>query len=243
MAFVHGKNTVVVFKDKDLSAFFNDSSISRSVDTAETTTYGAAGGAKTYILGHQDGTISLSGLFDGAVGAVDETLTTYLAVDGANPTVIASEGLAIGKRCQIANVDQTSHEISNPVADVVSLSAEMQVTGGVDSAVSLHALAAESASTDSTSVDNSASSTNGGVAHLHATANTRDGATTIKVQHSSDNVTFADLVTFASVSTSTTAAERVVVAAGTTVNRYLRAKSTLSGSTGTITYTVAFARR
>lgn len=243
MAFIHGKSTVVVFKDKDLSAFFNDSSTSQSVETAETTTYGAAGGSKTYILGLNDGTISLSGLFDGDVGAVDETLNTYLTVDGSNPTIVASEGLAIGKRVKMADVDQTSHEISNPVADVVSLSAEMQTTSGLLSGVSLHALASESSSTDSASVDHGASTSKGGVAQLHVTANTRDGAVTIKVQHSADNVTFTDLVTFTNTVASTTTSESVAVASGTTINRYLRAKSTFAGSTGSTTYTVAFARR
>lgn len=243
MAFVHGKGTVVLFKDSNLSTFFNDSSASRSVETGETTTYGAAGGSKTYIVGHNDGTISLSGLFDGEAGAVDAILSSTLGADGTHPTLVASDGIAIGKRCVISDIEQTSHEISSPLADVVSLSAELQSTAGIDSAVILHALGAESSSTDSASVDNGASTTGGGVAHLHATANTRNGAVEIKVQHSADNVTFADLVTFASLSSSTTGAERVVVASGTTVNRYVRAKSTFAGSTGSTTYTVAFARR
>jgi len=49
-------------------------------------------------------------------------------------------------------------------------------------------------------------------------------------------------VTFATVATTVLTAERVLVAAGTTVNRYLRATSTTSG-TGAVVYTVAFARR
>lgn len=243
MAFIHGKNTVVLFKDTNLSAYFNDSSASRSIETAETTTYGVAGGSKTYITGLNDGTISLSGLFDGAVGAVDSTLTATIGTDGSHPVLVASEGIAIGKRAMIADIEQTSYEVSSPVADVVSVSAELQATGGIDSAVVLHALALESASTDSASVDNSASSANGGVAHLHVTQNTRNGIVTVNVQHSADDVTFADLVTFTNVSSSTIGAERIVVAAGTTVNRYIRAKSTFAGSNGSTTYTVAFARR
>lgn len=243
MAFVHGKNTAVLFKDTNLSAFFNDSSSSRSVETGETTTYGVADGSKTYIVGQNDGTISLGGLFDGSANAVDEVLTTTLGVDGNHPVLVASAGIAIGNRCVIADIEQTSYEVSSPVADVVSISSELQATGGIDSAVLLHALNAESSSTDSASVDHGASTTNGGIAHLHATANTRNGAVTVKIQHSADDVTFADLVTFTNLSTSTTGAERVVVAEGTTVNRYLRAKSTFAGSTGSTTYTVAFARR
>lgn len=243
MPFVHGKNTAVIWKATDLSAYFSDSSTSRSVDVAETTTYGVSGSSKTYIVGHNDGTVSLSGLWDGAASAVDATLTATLGADGTHVATIAPAGLAIGSRVHMADVEQTSYEVSSPVADVVAISAELQATGGLDAGVSLHALASESTSTNSTSVDNAASSANGGVAHLHVTVNTRNGATTIKVQHSTDNSTWADLVTFASVSTSTTTSERVVVAAGTTVNRYLRAQSTVGGTTGALTYTVSFARR
>ena len=243
MAFVHGKNTVVLYRDEDLSQYFNDSSASRSVETGETTTYGAAGGSKTYIVGLNDGTISLSGMFDGDAGAVDNTLTSVIGTDGPSPVLVAGGGVAIGNRCMISGVDQTSYEISSPVADVVSISAEMQSSGGVDSAVLLHALTSESASTTSTSVDNGASTSDGGVAHLHLVSSTRNGSVVVKIQHSADDVTFADLVTFASLSSSTTGSERVVVASGTTVNRYLRATSTLGGSTGSTTYAVAFARR
>jgi hypothetical protein len=242
MAFVHGKNTVVLFGGSNLSAYFNDSSTSESVEVGETTTYGAEGSSKSYIAGHNDGTISLSGLFDGSANAVDEVMTATLGTDTPVATLVASEGVAIGKRVKIASVEQTSHEITSPVADVVSLSAELQATGGIRSAVSLHALGAESSSTASASVDNSASSGNGGTAQIHAPANTRDGNTTVKVQHSADDSVWADLVTFTVIAGGSTASERATVAAGTTVNRYLRANSTLAGSTGTITYTVAFAR-
>jgi hypothetical protein len=97
--------------------------------------------------------------------------------------------------------------------------------------------------TNGTNVDNTAPSTNGGVAHLHVTANTRNGATTFKVQHSTDNSTWVDLVTFTSVTAATTGAQRVEVASGTTVQRHLRAQATTAGTTGSITYTVSFARR
>ena len=73
--------------------------------------------------------------------------------------------------------------------------------------------------------------------------NTRNGTVTMKIQHSTDNSTFVDLVTFTVVGSTTTTQERIVVAAGTTVNRYLRAQSTVAGTTGSITPIVAFARR
>ena len=137
----------------------------------------------------------------------------------------------------------TSYEVSSPVGDVVSVSYDAQSDGGIDQGVSLAALASVSATTTGSSHDNSASSANGGVAQLHVTANTWSANTTLKVQHSADNSTWADLATFTVVATTVKTSERVIVTSGTTVNRYLRAVATLSAGTGAITYQISFARR
>lgn len=239
MPYVHGKSTAVLYNATNLSPFFNEASASRSVETAETTAFG--NNAKTYIIGLQDGTMSLSGMFDGDAGAVDETLAAAIGGDASNIVTVAPEGLANGKRAFSAAVKDTSYEVSSPVGDVVSASLEVQADGGIDSGRVLSGNAAVTANGESASVDNTTSSTGGGVGYLHVTANTRNGAGTFKVQHSSDNVTFADLITFASVTSSTTTSERVAVTG--TVNRYVRASHAPGGSTGSVTYSMTFARR
>jgi len=241
MAFVHGKGTVVLFNATDLSGYLKEVQANQGVDTADVTAFGTTG-AKSYIVGLKDGAISAAGMFDGVNGASDSVFQGAL---GASEGVFSAfpDGAAVGKRGFLAAVHETTYNLSSPVADVVQASAEFQATGGVDYGDSLHALTAETATGNGSADDNSTSTSNGGVAHLHATANTRNGSTTIKIQHSADNSTWADLVTFTAVSTSTTASQRVVVAAGTTVNRYLRAQHTLAGSTGSITYQASFARR
>jgi hypothetical protein len=128
------------------------------------------------------------------------------------------------------------------VGDVVSVSYDAQADGGTDDAILLTALAAVTATGNGTGQDNGASTSNGGVAQLHVTANTMNNDTVFKVQHSADNSSWADLATFTTVATTVTTSERVTVATGTTVNRYLRADYTASG-TGSITFTMAFARR
>jgi hypothetical protein len=241
MAFVHGKGTVVLFNATDLSGYLKEVQANQGVDTADVTAFGTTG-AKAYIVGLKDGAISAAGMFDGASDASD---SVFQAALGASAGVFSSfpDGAALGKRGFIASVNETTYNISSPVADVVQASAEFQTTGGIDYSESLHALSAETTTGNGTGNDNTTSSTNGGVAHLHVTANSRNGSTTVKIQHSADNSTWADLVTFTAVSTSTTTSERVVVAAGTTVNRYLRTQHTLAGSTGSITYQTSFARR
>ena len=240
MAFVHGKGTVVLFNATDMSSYLKEASSNNTVETADVTAFGAS--SKAYIVGLKDGAISLNGMFDGAASASDAIFQAALGASTGVASVFP-DGSTIGKRGLTASVHETSYNLSSPVGDVVSATVEMQATGGVDASVSLHALGAETATGNATSHDNSSSSANGGVGTLHVTDNTRNGSTTIKIQHSADNSTWADLVTFSVVATTITTQERVEVASGTTVNRYLRATHTLAGSTGSVTYQTSFGRR
>lgn len=244
MAFRHGRNTAVLVNQYNLSSYFNEASTSATVETGETTTFGVAQGSKTYITGLNDGAVSLSGLFDGDANAVDEVLNSVLGSDtDVNFTVADDGGMIVGRRCAIGQSIETSYEVAAPVADVVSASAEFQPDGGLQRGVILAALDSINSTSNGTSVDNGAATTNGGTAMLHVPVNTRNGNITIKVQHSADNSTWADLATFAAVTSSTKTSERLSVASGTTVNRYLRASYTVAGSTGSATIAVAFARR
>jgi len=241
MAFIHGKGTITLCNEFDLSSYFNEASVSRSIETAETTTFGKS--AKTYITGLQDGTLSLGGMFDGAANAIDQELTDVLGVDtGMVITVAPSGSLVIGQPVLSMLGKLTSYEVSAPVGDIVSASSEFQSNEGVGAGFSLHALGAETVTVSSTSVDNAASTALGGFGVLHVTANTMNANCVFKIQHSADNSTFADLVTFSTVATTVKTAERITVASTTTVNRYIRSTLTASG-TGSVTYHINFARR
>jgi hypothetical protein len=78
---------------------------------------------------------------------------------------------------------------------------------------------------------------------LHVVTNSHDGDLVVKVQHSSDNSTWVDLLTFATVATTVTSSERKEVAAATTVDQYLRVTYTMAGSTGSVSFLVSFGRR
>lgn len=240
MPYRHGKDTKALVGKYDLSSYLTEINASMAIDSAETSTFGM--NSKTYIMGQNDGTISFSGLFDGDANAIaaifediidnDSTPTITLAYDG---------GLAVGRKASLARGKQTSYEVTAPVGDVVSLDGEFQVTGGLRQGTVLAAQAEISSTTNGTSVDNSVSTSIGALANLHVTTNTRDSATTIKVQHSADNSTWADLITFSTVNATTTTSETASV--GGVVNRYLRAQTTLASGSGSITLTIAVARR
>jgi len=248
--FRHGKGTVVLSNQYDLSGYLNSLTHTNAVEIPETTTFGSTD--RSYITGHTDGSVSFEGLFDGTtngttVGAtadgVDKILSDALGSDTARVMSVAGDGAAIGRRAVLVNAKSTSYEVTSPLTDVVAISGEAVADSGLDYGVWLAGNTSVSTTLNATSVDNAALSTNGGVAHLHVTANTRNGTTVAKVQSSADNSTWADLVTFATISTTTVTSERVVVAAGTSVPRYLRAQVTPAGSTGALTVSIAFSRR
>jgi hypothetical protein len=245
--FRHGKNTVVLFDKYDLSQYFNSVTTSAMAEAVETTTFGSAN--KTYAVGMKDGTVSFEGLWSGVLDTegADAVLNTAFGSTTKTPITVASEGATLGRRCKLINADDTSYEIKAAVAEMVTISGSAQASGtvgGLDGGVLLAASQALTATVANTGVDNAAASSNGGVGHLHVTTNTRNGAITVKVQHSANNSTWADLFTFTATTSATTTSERIEVAAGTAVNRYLRANvSGFAGSTGTATITVGFARR
>jgi hypothetical protein len=239
MPFRHGKNTVLFVNGADLTRYFNEASVSQSVETAETTAFGDDD--KTYITGLADGTMSGSGMFDGQAGAVDEILSSVIGSATADVITVGVDGATAGRVTLSMEARQTSYEVSAPVSDVVAANIEAQATGGVDRGIFLAARSVVTASGQGASQDNAAATSNGGVAYLHATVNSRDGASTFKVQHSTDNVSFVDLATFSSVSASATSGQRVAVTG--TVYRYLRASHAPGGSSGSVTYSIAFARK
>ena len=75
---------------------------------------------------------------------------------------------------------------------------------------------------------------------MHVTAFSGFTTATVKIQHSTDASSWADLITFTAFTGATW--ERKAVANGTTVNRYVRAVTDVTG-TGTTTFLVAFAPR
>ena len=76
---------------------------------------------------------------------------------------------------------------------------------------------------------------------LHVTANDRSATVDVKIQHSTDDSVWADLITFTQVGVGAETAEAKTVSG--TVNRYVRAARTVAAGTGSITYAVGFARR
>jgi hypothetical protein len=235
--FRHGKNTIVLSEEFNLSGYLNSLTHTNAVETPETTVFGNPD--RTYIAGHTDGSVSFEGLFEGSANAVDEIFDAAIGDDDPKVLTVGNEGVAVGRRAVLVSSKQQAYEITSPLTDVVSITGSVIANGGIDYGQWLAGQEITTTLTGS-AVDNAASSSNGGVGHLHITANANDGATVAKIQSSADNVSWVDLVTFASVTASTTASERIEITGS--VPRYLRALVTPAGS-GALTVFIAFSRR
>ena len=129
--FRHGKSTVFKVDNSggsltDITNTLTDVSFPRSVDTAETSAFGDS--AKTYIVGLSDATVSVSGNYDATVDAhlagvlgQAATLSFEYGPEGSTSTFVKYTGECI----------LTSYEKSGAIGDVVTYSAEFQVTGAV----------------------------------------------------------------------------------------------------------------
>lgn len=136
MPFVHGKNTVFKLDNSagsliDLSTYLDDVGFPQSVETGETTTFGVSGSSKTYIVGLNDRTISLAGKWD---SVLDAHFAAVIAAQAAGTQASGTyeygpAGSTPGNVKYTGECLVTSYEVSNPVGDVVTFSAELQVTG------------------------------------------------------------------------------------------------------------------
>jgi hypothetical protein len=241
--FVHGKKTRVFIDKFDLTRYFRDVNSNSVIGTADSTTFGS--NSKEHIVGTMEGKATLNGLFEtvALVGAT-QLFDTIKGSDTKSIVTIAPFGHSLGARVIIFLADTSTYTISAPIGDIVKADAGFEVTDGIDDGVFLSDGSAVSTTAVGTGVDDRGiASANGGVAFLSVPVDTRDGTLIVKVQHSANNSTFVDLVTFTTVVASTPTSERIVVPAGTAVSRYLRVSYTVAGTTGAITPVVAFARR
>jgi|TARA_R110000824_G_scaffold399360_1_gene604750 hypothetical protein len=127
--FVHGKSTNFSLDDtggtsRDISDTLTSVDFPETIDTAETTAFGAT--SKSYIVGLRDASISVSGLWDATIdgyiiGTEPATRTFIFGPAGSTGGNIKYTGECI----------LTNYAVSNPVGDVVTYSIDLQCTGGV----------------------------------------------------------------------------------------------------------------
>lgn len=240
MAFVSSKDSRVAVGLLNASGYATGYSLTAQTDALEVTTLADA--AKVFIIGQDTSTGTLDMLLDttASAGSQDAVLQAQKA-SGPYPVTFGVEGFATGDPVALVNAHLTAIKKDSAIADVVKVSASTQSTGVTDWGVALEDFTAVTSTGNGTARDLTAASSNGGVAHLHVSAFSGLTSDTVTIEHSVDGSTsWATLVTFTA-ATGTTS-QRVEVAAGSTIRRYLRVVDTVVG-TGSATRAVFFARR
>lgn len=238
MTFLHGKGTRIMVAQYDISTYFSGADVDSSVSSHDVTTLGK--NTVQRAAGLTDGKASLSGLFD---ATADALLAGWLGAATGQAFTICPGGDSAGGPAQIGKTQLVSYKASEPVGGMVAASVSVECkTDWEAKAKVLHILGAETETGFEASVNNGASSANGGLATLHVTTASAADTLDVKIQHSANDTDWADLTpAFTQVAAATS--EVIAVAAGTTVNQYLREYHTIAGTEPSFTYLVAFARR
>lgn len=242
MARQHGSDCRVYFGGRDASGDLAEIEVKASADVHEATNF-SSGGWHESDGGLVGWKAPLKGFYDPAVGGYGRQMETLLGASCLALTVVEGDANAIGDGAILLGPGVVSTR-GQPikVADLIKLDGDIAGHGRAGFVGRLlHVLGAETITGATTSLDNAASSANGGRGNLHVTAIT--GTWTIVIEHSADNGgadPWAALVTFTQVAQAGGVTAESKEVSGT-VKRYLRV--TFTGDVaGTITFAAGFAR-
>jgi hypothetical protein len=252
MSFVHGSSTRLLVNEKEVSSEVAGWSVSGSRNMSEVTTVGQTAGSAGahFVPGLTSGTLTVRGPQDSDhTAGLTREIKDAIGVDNSFLATCLPDGVAIGKPAHFVLGDPTEWTIDSVVADAVGYAFTAQADEGAESGYVVAELAARTVDGNGTAVDRGTSlsivtgspvaySVNGLLAAIHVTAYSGLTSAAIKIQHSPDNSAWSDLVAFTSITA--VGFERVRVAPGTQINRYLRVVTDVTG-TGSITFLVAAA--
>ena len=116
--FRHGKSAVFKVDNSggsltDISNTLNSVSFPRDIETLETTSFGSSD--RSYVVGFKNATISVEGSFDAT------SVSFEYGPEGSTSSFVKYTGECL----------MTSYETSAGVGDIVTYSAEFQITGAV----------------------------------------------------------------------------------------------------------------
>lgn len=130
MAFIHGQFTKVTIATKDISPYVKTSTFTEEADFHDTTGYNPTGGRKTKNGGLLDGKFVMSGTYDNTVSVGPRNALRSLL--GTTVACVRNvEGTGTGKPNDAFSGVLTKYEETNPVDDMVTWSAEIEMSGAV----------------------------------------------------------------------------------------------------------------
>lgn len=247
MSFLPGASIRLLVNEKEVSTKISGWSAGHSRAMSEVTTAGQTAGAAgaSFVPGLKSGTLGIRGPQDSdPTAGLHKEIADAIGVDNAFLATCLPDSDAVGKPAIFVLGDPTDWTIDASVSDAVGFTFSAQADEGAAMGYVLHPLSAETADGNGTAVDRGANpltpTTLGLEAAIHITAYSGLTSCAVKIQHSTDNSVWADLVSFTTFTA--VGAQKVTVATGTTVNRYLRVVTDVTG-TGSTTFLVAAAPR
>lgn len=247
--FVFGTSARAWLDGKQSACSITDITMEAELDEAETTTLCST--IKDYIPGLAEVTIDMEGLFDFDTVSPANTLDAWLDARFGTvfPMTFAPEGGGdIGDPVYIMNGFLQDYQIENTVDEAASTEMTFRCQSALargkvllQDSLPKTATGNQGNAPSATTLDNTTATTNGGVAVLQVSAvSGTTPSATYAVQHSVDGTTWVDLAVFPA--QNAVNGEYMVVAAGTTVNRYLRARWAITGTTPSFSAEIAFKR-
>jgi len=128
--FVHGKSVDFALDDtggtsRNISDTLNSVDFPETTETADTTAFGSS--SRSFIVGLETATISISGLWDATVDGYMKGGTE----PASRSFIYGPAGSTGGNVKYTGEAIMTNYSVSSPVGDVVTYSADLQVTGAV----------------------------------------------------------------------------------------------------------------
>lgn len=198
-------------------------------------------GAHARLGGERDGSLSWTSFFDPALAAAHAVLSTLPTTDV--PLMMLAEPPALGSAALCMVAKQIGYDPTRPTDASLTFKLDAQANGfGGEWAKMLTAgIRTDTAATNGTAVDTTASAAFGLQAYLQVFGFTGTDAT-VKLQDSADNVTFTDLASaaFTQITASTPQGQRIAIANNATVRRYVRASTITTGGFTSLPFAVAF---
>jgi len=195
---LHGRYLAVLVNQFDLSRYLNKFSGQRNAPELECTTFLAS--AREYVPDFTDGTVTLEGFYKSSPVDLETAAEVFrqALTNSTNAVITICPELATtyGKRALLQDGVETKHMVDAPAAGLIMSNADFR--GALDHGLLLAQQAARTSTGNGTSHNNSVTSNGGAVGHLHVF---EAGGTTptldVKIQHSLDDSTWVDLITFA----------------------------------------------
>ena len=238
MALYDSKDTVLYLGQYDITGYTTEAGLTGSRVLHEATVFGKSGAV--FHPGTETPTLSWSGFYDDAAAGSEVIIN---AMKGATSSSVMSlyQGTdAIGKRAYSSG----GAWVTDPVADssvgsLVSMSASFSLDT-VERSKSAGTKSTVTASTSGTSIDDAASSSDGGTWVYHIFAISASGGNArwqIELEHSANNSSWSDV---SSINVSAVGAAKTAFSG--TLNRYVRQRVVLDASSGSITFAVNYNR-